>query len=243
MESSGSKANAASSACRSLGVARIFFRHALATSNSRRLGARSEAPRSPATTVSRANSLNSNATMADASTTLSVTVFADQPRRFVPPREIKLTDPFGNLVIGQPARRGPCRLVDHGPQFALQLAMIGLGALAQPLHLFLGTPLMERSMKMLQNGAILARKREVHQGRSSEGARRASNDYPTRERNEWNSFVFASSHLARSSARSSPSSRTWLQPAKQVNSIALDPRRPPARSTTCRAKSRPRIVR
>jgi hypothetical protein len=35
------------------------------------------------TTCSRVSSLNNNATTADASTTLSVAVFADQPHRFV----------------------------------------------------------------------------------------------------------------------------------------------------------------
>ena len=93
-----------------MGAARIFFRRApLRFEQTRRVKQDAAQP----TTVSRVNSLNSDPTMPDAPTALSVMVFADQPRWFVPPRRIDLTDPFGNLVSGQPARRGPCRLVDY----------------------------------------------------------------------------------------------------------------------------------
>ncbi len=59
---------------------RIFFKHAFAISYPMKLGARRVASRSRETILSRVRSLNSNATIADASTTLSVTIFSDQPR-------------------------------------------------------------------------------------------------------------------------------------------------------------------
>ena len=43
----------------------------------------------------------------------------------------------GNVVDSEPALPVAGRLIDQRPQFALQRAMIGLGALAQPLHLLL----------------------------------------------------------------------------------------------------------
>jgi hypothetical protein len=50
------------------------------------------------------------------STTLSVTISADQPRRFVAPRQDEANAFGGNPVDGQFANR----LVDHRPQLALQ---------------------------------------------------------------------------------------------------------------------------
>jgi hypothetical protein len=73
----------------------------------------------------------SNATIAEASTTLSVTVFADEPRRFVPSREIEARDPGDDFVNPQPTWRRRS-LVDQRPQFALQRPMVSFGALAQP---------------------------------------------------------------------------------------------------------------
>ena len=90
------------------------------------------------TTSSRLNSLNSTATTADASTTLSLTIFADQPSRFVPPRQTEIAHSRDNLVNAKPASRGFRRMVDQRPQFALQRPVIGLGSLAQALHLLLG---------------------------------------------------------------------------------------------------------
>ena len=74
--------------------------------------------------------------MADASTTLSVTVFADEPRRFVAPPKIKTPHSGDDFVNSKPARR-PCRLVDQRPQFALQRPMVGFGAFTQPPYLVL----------------------------------------------------------------------------------------------------------
>src|SRR5258708_4747316 len=134
IESASSKEKASISASRSAGAARIFFKPALATSNPMRLGWR-VASRSRGTISSRFSSLNSKATIADASTTLSVTVFADEPRCFVPPRETESAYPGDDFVNSKPARR-PRRLVDQRPQFALQRPMVGFGAFAQPPHLF-----------------------------------------------------------------------------------------------------------
>src|SRR5271155_6133099 len=136
IESASSKEKASISASRSAGAARIFFKQAFATSNPMRLGARRVAPRSRETISSCFSSLNSKATIADASTTLSVTVFADEPRCFVPPREIKPPHSGDDFVYSEPARR-PRRLVDQRPQFALQRPMVGFGAFAQPPHLVL----------------------------------------------------------------------------------------------------------
>src|SRR5271170_4264505 len=136
IESASSKKKASISASRSAGAARIFFRQAFATSNLMRLGARRVASRSRGTISSRFSSLNSKAAIADASTTLSVTVFADEPRRFVPPREIEAAHSGDDFVNAKPARR-PGRLVDQRPQFALQRPMVGFGAFAQPPQLLL----------------------------------------------------------------------------------------------------------
>src|SRR5580693_9313239 len=136
IESASSKEKASISASRSSGAARIFFKQAFATSNPMRLGAWRVASRSRGTISSRVSSLNSKATTADASMTLSVTVFADEPRRFVPPREIKPPHPSDDFVNSKPARR-PGRLVDQRPQFALQRPMVGFSAFAQPPHLVL----------------------------------------------------------------------------------------------------------
>src|SRR5205807_9313472 len=114
----------------SSGAARIFLRHAFATSNASRLGACNE-------TWSRVRSSNKSATMAEASTTLAVTVFADQPRRLVAALEAELADSGRDLLDRKLARRRPGRLLNERAQFALQRAMIGLGALAQPRHLLL----------------------------------------------------------------------------------------------------------
>src|ERR1700722_19468293 len=134
IESASSKEKALTSASRSAGAARIFFKQAFATSNPIRLGARGVATRRRGTISSRLKSLNSKATIADASTTLSVTVFADEPRRFVPPRKIKAPHSGDDFVNSEPAQR-PGRLVDQRPQFALQRPVVGFGAFAQPPHL------------------------------------------------------------------------------------------------------------
>jgi hypothetical protein len=102
-----------------------------------RFGARSEAPRRRGTTSSRINSLNNNATMADASTTLSVAVFAGQPRRFVAALKTELADPGRSFVDGQFAPRNAGRRIDQRPQFALQRTMIGFAALAKQRDLLL----------------------------------------------------------------------------------------------------------
>src|ERR1700722_20300498 len=133
-ESASSREKASISAARSAGAARIFFKQAFATSNPMRLGARRGASRRRGTLSSRFSSLNSKATIAVASTTLSVTVFADEPRRFVPPREIKAPHSGDDFVNSEPAQR-PRRLVDQRPQFALQRPTVGFGAFAQPPHL------------------------------------------------------------------------------------------------------------
>src|ERR1700722_11480497 len=117
IESASNKEKASISASRSAGAARIFFKQAFATSNPMRPGARRGASRSRGTT-------------------LSVTVFADEPRRFVPPREIEPPHSGDDFVNSEPARR-PRRLVNQRPQFALQRPMVGFGAFAQPPHLVL----------------------------------------------------------------------------------------------------------
>jgi hypothetical protein len=114
----------------------IFFKHAFAISYPMKLGARRVASRSRETILSRVSSLNSNATIADASTTLSVTIFSDQPRRVVPPHEIEPAHSSDDFVNCELARR-PGRLIDQRPQFALRRPMVGLDAFAQPSHLLL----------------------------------------------------------------------------------------------------------
>ena len=69
--------------------------------------------------------------------TLAVTVFSDQPRRFVTALEAELADSRRDLLDRKFARRRPGRLIEERAQFALQRAMIGLCALAQPRHLLL----------------------------------------------------------------------------------------------------------
>jgi hypothetical protein len=76
--------------------------------------------------------LNNKATMTEASTTLSVTVFANQPNRFVAALKTELARFGGNFVDGQFARQAAGGRLYQRPQFALERAMIGLGALAEP---------------------------------------------------------------------------------------------------------------
>src|SRR5580693_878904 len=136
IESASSKEKASISASRSGGAARIFFKQAFATSNPMRLGARRVAPRSRGTISSRLRSLKSKATTADASTTLSVTVFADEPRRFVSPHQTEAAHFRDDLVNRQRAGSSG-RFVDQRPQFALQRPVVGLCAFAQAPHLIL----------------------------------------------------------------------------------------------------------
>src|ERR1700722_9199243 len=184
IESASSKEKASISASRSAGATRIFFKQAFATSNPMRLGARRVALRRRATISSRFSSLNSNATIADASTTLSVTVFADEPRRFVPPREIEARDPRDDLVHPKPAWR-PRRLVDQRPQFALQRPMVGFGTFAQPpdlvfWHAF-DRKIQDRAPKWSHNRAFLAQQSNlVAVERRPFGCRRAAKQLPPR---------------------------------------------------------------
>ena len=79
-----------------------------------RPGAHRVAPRSRRAISSRLNSLKSNATMADASTTLSFTVFADEPRRFVSPGQTETAHSRDDFVHGERPLR-PGRFVDQRP--------------------------------------------------------------------------------------------------------------------------------
>src|SRR5581483_5142491 len=96
-----------------------------------RVGAASEKPRRRRTISSRVVSLKRRATTAEASTTLKVTVFADQPRRLVAALKAERGD-FGGDLIDRKLYRNACRsFVDQRPQLSLERPRVGLGAGAE----------------------------------------------------------------------------------------------------------------
>src|SRR6476660_8617269 len=123
IDSASNNPNACSNASRSSGAARIFLRHALATSNVSKLGACNETLRRRGRTSSRVRSSNNSATIAEASTILAIAVVADQPRRLVPALEAERADSRRDLLDRKLARRHPGRLLEERAQFALQRAM------------------------------------------------------------------------------------------------------------------------
>jgi hypothetical protein len=86
----------------------------------------------------------SNATIAEASTTLSVTVFADEPRRFVPSREIEARDPGDDFVNPQPTWRRRS-LVDQRLNSPCRDRWLALARSRSRLTWSSGTLLIERS--------------------------------------------------------------------------------------------------
>src|SRR5579872_734902 len=100
-----------------------------------RAGAASETPCRRATISSRVVSLKSKATTAEASTTLTVTIFPDQPRCLVAALKTERGGLGGNFIHRQfqgYARRG---LIDQRPQLPLERPMIGFSPGAELQHL------------------------------------------------------------------------------------------------------------